>query len=156
MTICTVHEQLNPPADRLDRAERLLFVEDGFSWLAAFLTPLWMLANRMWRALLLYLAGVFAFALTLHGLGVTAEWSQLATLALHVAIGFEADSLQRWTLARSGWRMLGAVTGPSLEECERRFLERWLPDQPIIAATSLAPSADARPSRRHGWFASRF
>ena len=36
------------PADRLDRAERLVFVKDGFSWLAACCPPLWLLANGLW------------------------------------------------------------------------------------------------------------
>jgi hypothetical protein len=151
----TVHEPPNPLADRLDRAERLVFVEDGFSWLAALLTPFWMIANRMWLALLLYLAAVFALALVLLGLGVAFEWIQVAILALHLAIGFEASSLHRWALERSGWHTLGAVTGQSLEECERRFLEGWLPEQPIIAESSLGRPTEARPSRWSRWFGSR-
>jgi hypothetical protein len=155
VTIYTVHEPPNPPADRLDRAERLVFVEDGFSWMAAFFTPFWMIANRMWFALLLYLAAVVALALALLALGVGSDWIRIAMLALHLAIGFEAGSLQRWTLDRGGWHMLGAVTGQSLEECERRFLESWLPEQPIIAESSLARSAGTRRPRWRGWFGSR-
>jgi hypothetical protein len=155
VTVYTVHEPPNPPADRLDRAEQLEFVEDGFLWLAALFAPFWMIANRMWLALLLYLAGVFALALVLFALGVAPEWILVAVLALHLAIGSEAGSLRRWALERSGWRTLGAVAGQSLEECERRFLEGWLPEQPIIAESSLVRSAEARPSRWRRWFGSR-
>jgi hypothetical protein len=155
VTVYTVHEPPDPPADRLDRAERLLFVEDGFSWLAAFFAPIWMIANRMWLALLLYLAAVFALTLALLGLGFGSEWVRIAVLALHLAVGFEAGSLRRWTLDRRGWRMLGAVKGQSLDECERRFLESWLPEQPIIAESSLARSPGARPPRWRRWFGSR-
>jgi hypothetical protein len=152
VTVYTVHEPPNAPADRLDRGERLVFVEDGFSWLAALFTPFWMIANRMWLALLLYLAAVFALVLVLLAFGMTFEWIQVAVLALHLAIGSEAGSLQRWALQRSGWRTLGAVTGRSLEECERRFLEGWLSQQSIIAESSLARPADVRPPRWRRWF----
>ena len=155
MAVYTVHEPPNPPADRLDHAEQLVFVEDGFSWLAALFTPFWMIANRMWLALLLYLAGVFALAAVLSGLGVVAEWIQVAVLALHLAIGSEASSLRRWALKRSGWRTLGSVTGRSLEECERRFFEGWLSEQPIIAQSSLARFSETRPSRWRRWFGPR-
>jgi hypothetical protein len=155
VTIYTVHEPPDPPADRLDRAERLVFVQDGFSWLAAFFTPFWMIANRMWLALLAYVAGVAALGLALLALGVGSDWVRIAMLALHLAIGSEAGTLQRWTLDRGGWRMLGAVTGQSLEECERRFIQGWLSEQPIIAESGLARSGEARPSRWRRWFGSR-
>ena len=154
MTVYTVHEPPNPPADRLDAAEQLVFVEDGYSWPAALFTPFWMMAHRMWLPLLFYLAAVVALGLVLLGLGVTFDWMLVTALALHLAIGSEADSLQRWALERSGWRMLGAVTGQSLEECERRFFESWLSKQPIIAEGGLARSPDARPRWRR-WFGSR-
>jgi Protein of unknown function (DUF2628) len=166
VTAYTVHEPPNPPADRLDCAERLVFVKDGFSWLAALFTPLWMIAHRMWLGLLLYLVGVLALVLALLRLDVSEEWIRIATLALHLAIGFEAGSLQRWTLERRGWRMLGAVTGRSMMDCERQFLESWLPEQPIIAPSSFARaggpaifaegvSSPARPSRWRRWLGLR-
>jgi hypothetical protein len=70
----------------------------------------------------------------------------LAVLALNLLIGFEADTLRRWTLARRGWRTLGAVSGKTAAECERRFFDAWLPSQPIIA-----PGAGARPASRGWW-----
>jgi hypothetical protein len=151
VTVYTVHEPPNPPADRLDAAEQLVFVEDGISWLAALFAPFWMIAHRMWPALLFYLGAVLALGLVRLGLGVASEWMLVAAVALHLAIGSEADSLQRWALERSGWRTLGAVTGQSLEECERRFFEKWLPEQPIIAKSSLTPSVGLRSWWRR-WF----
>ena len=39
MLTFTVHEPPNPPADRIERADKLVFVKDGFSWMAALFAP---------------------------------------------------------------------------------------------------------------------
>ena len=62
-------------------------------------------------------------------------------LGLNLLIGFEADTLRRWALDRSGWRMLGSVSGRTVAECERRFFDGWLPS----AAHHCSRRAD-----RHG------
>jgi hypothetical protein len=133
MVTYTVHEPPNPPADRVDRAESLVFVKDGFSWLAALFAPLWMLAHQLWWPLLGYL--VLSVVLQVIGwlAGASPDTSMLAGMALNALVGFEAGTLRAWTLQRRQWQNLGAVTGRTLEECERRFLEAWLPSQPIIA-----------------------
>ena len=55
MQTFTVHEPPNAPADRVDRAESLLFIKDGFSWGAALFGPLWLLAHRLWWPLIGYI-----------------------------------------------------------------------------------------------------
>jgi hypothetical protein len=45
--------------------------------------------------------------------------------------------------------MLGAVTGRTLAECERRFFEAWLPAQPIL--TPATPSRPAAGGLFGGW-----
>ena len=64
MLTFTVHEPPNPPADRVDRAEGLVFIKDGFAWFAALFAPLWLLMHRLWWALLGYvvLAAVLQLA----------------------------------------------------------------------------------------------
>ena len=136
MRTYTIHEPPNPSADRIDRAESLVFVKDGFGWAAALFAPIWLLMHRLWWPLLGYvvLSGLFeGFRLALPSLG---SWITLAGVALHLLVGFEADTLRRWGLERRGWRMLGSVSGKTSAECERRFYEAWLPTQPVIAAAS--------------------
>src|SRR5581483_7531236 len=127
MTAYTVYEPPDPPADRLDRAESLEFVKEGFSWAAALLTPFWLAANRMWLVLAGYLGGMVILQ------------------AVHVLIGFEADSLKRWTLERNGWRMVGSAVGRNWAECERRFFEAWLPGEPYIKAEALSAQGGSLP-----------
>lgn len=129
MQTYTVHEPPNPPESRFKRADRLVFVREGFSWRAALLAPLWMLVHRMWLALLLYLIGVIALDFALARAGVSPQWIALANAAVHVLIGFEAGTLRRWTLSRKRWRMLGVVTGRSEVDCERRFFRIWLDEK---------------------------
>jgi hypothetical protein len=136
----TVHEPSNPPADRMDRAERLVFVKDGFSWMAALFTPIWLIVHRLWWPLLGY--AILTGVVLRLGASLDSDWAGLASLALHLLIGLEADTLRRWQLDRRGWRTVGSVSGRTAAECERRFFETWLPTQPLIAP--IAGAAGAR------------
>jgi hypothetical protein len=143
MQTFTVHEPPNPPADRIDRAQRVVFVKEGFSWGAALLAPFWLLVHRIWWPLLGYILLAGGFEAAKHATALDQRWIGLCILALNLMVGFEADVLRRWALERRGWHMLGAVTGKNLAECERRFFESWLPSQPI-----LTPSGGAGQGRQ--------
>ena len=146
MRTYTIHERPDPAADRVDRAEALVFVKDGFSWAAALFAPLWLIVHRLWWPLLGYV--VLSAALQLPQLLFTFDqrWLGLAALALNVLVGFEADSLRRWGLERRGWHTVGTVTGRTAAECERRFFDAWLPSQPILTAgtQSRSPTGGSR------------
>jgi hypothetical protein len=49
----------------------------------------------------------------------------LANVLLALLLGFEAASLQRWTLSRRNWRQLDIVVADDEESAERRFFDRW-------------------------------
>jgi len=147
MLTFTVHEPPNPPPDRIDRAESLVFVKDGFSWAAALFAPFWLLVHRLWWPLLGYLVLSGAFEFVRQASSLDPRWISLAGTALHLLIGFEADTLRRWALGRRGWRTLGAVTAKNAAEGERRFFEAWLPKQPIIAPSSGSSLTGGLPTR---------
>lgn len=140
MRVYTVHESKDPPSDRLDRAESLRFVRDGFSWGAAIFAPLWLLLRGFWLALLIYAVVVAALAFGAHALGLSQQIQSLIMLGLHILVGFEADTIERWTLQRQGWEMIGTVSGRDVVECERRFFDSWLPDQPLLRPETLSVS----------------
>lgn len=129
----TVHEPRDGPSDRLERAEQLVFVRDGFSWSAALLAPLWMIANRLWLALLCYLAFLVGSQLLLSVLGLAQQAGGWTVIALHLLIGFEGDAIRRWTLRRRGYALVGSVSGRTRDECERRFFDDWLKDRPYVS-----------------------
>ncbi len=147
----TVHEPPEAAADRVDRASDLLFVKDGFHWLTALCPPLGLISKQLWLELLGYVLIVGAVAALLVWVGLNPSWIVLFLTALNFYLGFEVSSLERNNLDRKGWLTLGSVTGRNLAECERRFFETWLPDQPIItAAKSQAMQARSGLSGRSG------
>ena len=146
MITFTIHEPPGAPADRLDRAESLAFVKDGFSVWAALFTPFWMVVHKLWIALAVYLSALTVLQLGFWSIGLGQRPIGYVLAALHLIIGYEADTIRRWTLDRQGWTTLGSVNGRNAEECERRFFDAWLPGQPYIRAKSLSQSALARQS----------
>lgn len=133
MKAFTIHQPPDPPAERIDRADSLVFVKEGMSWAALLFAPFWLLVNQLWLAFAGY---VVIAALLLAGgtaLGIGNELIGWGFAALHLLIGLEADSIWRWSLTRAGWRELGAVTGRTQDDCERTFFDAWLPLQPAIA-----------------------
>src|SRR5262245_44913056 len=114
----TVHEPPDAPPDRIDRAEGLVFVKDGFSWTAALFAPIWMIVHRLWWPLLGYVL-VSALILWLDS-QFDSGVATLASLALHLLIGLEAGTFRRWGLERRGFGTIGTVTGRTADECERR------------------------------------
>ncbi len=49
-----------------------------------------------------------------------------ADLLIAILMGFEAASLQRWTLSRRNWRQLDIVVADDAESAERRFFDHML------------------------------
>jgi hypothetical protein len=141
MLTFTVHEPPNRSADRIDRAERLMFVRDGFSWAAALFAPIWLLAHRLWWPFAGYVAAEGAIEVVRQSALVHPGWTTLAAVGMGLLIGLEAGTLRRWSLDRRGWTALGSVSGRNSEDCERRFFDMWLPTQPVLAQPSA--SADA-------------
>ncbi|MFV0296860.1 MAG: DUF2628 domain-containing protein [Hyphomicrobiaceae bacterium] len=132
MRTFTVHEPPETNGDRLDRAEAMVFVREGFSWLAALFAPLWLLLRGIWPVFFGYIAVGAMLWFVLPFLGLPRVLSAWLMVGLNLAIGFEADALRRWSLNRRGFRSVGIVSGRTIEDCERRFFDAWLDGQPFV------------------------
>ena len=132
----TVYEPADNAGLPLERAERLVFVAEGFSWSALVFGPLYLAMKREWVGLLMYVAAAVALVHGLQVLDTGSQWISWGFVLLHVITGFEAASVQRASLARAGWKELGSVGGSSREEAERRFFSAWLP---TLTAEPAAP-----------------
>ncbi len=138
MSVYTVHEEPNPVADRLDRAERLAFLRDGFSLPAALWTPFWMASRQLWIPLAVYAVVVATVGLALHLGGASPTQIGVAIAAVHLIVGYESYQLERWSYEQRGFTLAGTVAGKNKIECERRFFETWLHRQPVISAPTKA------------------
>lgn len=137
--VFTVHEKPGPSADRIERAADLVFVRDGFSWLAAIVPAVYFLTRARWASLGIYLVAVSVLAGALAAAGAPSDWSGVAVLAFNALVGFEAANIERKTLELKGWKEIATVTGKNRVECERRFFERWMSE----GADAMAAAADA-------------
>ena len=138
-----VHEPPDATGNAMDRAERLVFVKDGFSWLAALVPVIWLLMKRMWLELIVFVAGSVTIVTLLSAAGA-ANTATGVLLIIQIVLGFEAGHLYSASLERRGWRLVGTVSGRSQEDCERRFFETWMPTR-----TEVPESVPAAPLSAH-------
>src|SRR4029077_6103400 len=82
-------------------------------------------------------------------LGVSAATVFLVDTLLALLLGFEAASLEHWTLSRRKWRQLDIVVADDEEAAERRFFDRWTGrqrlsgnDQPAVDRGGPPPTRD--------------
>jgi len=100
MRVWTVHHR---PA-MTGKPARSVMVREGFSWAAALFPLFWFLAKKLWLV-----AGLYFALATLLGFVLPGAISPWALIALQILTGFEARNLQRWTLERQGYRLMGVV-----------------------------------------------
>jgi hypothetical protein len=110
--------------------------------------PLWLIAHRLWLALLGWIIAVIALDLVLRQLGAGSSAILFADIIVALLMGFEAASLQRWTLSRNRWSQLDVVVADDEEAAERRFFDRWARKQHGIVNDQHAVDRGAPPPTR--------
>lgn len=139
MTIYTVHEPGIPGAALAERAESVVFVPEGFSWLAAVFPIPWMIVYRMWRELAAFIALSLLVSFAASALFGNAQAVMIFDAALALIFGLEAQNLRRWWLDRSGFRLVAVVGGRTREEAERKFFSSWLAGDKEDSSQTSAP-----------------
>ena len=66
-------------------------------------------------------------------------------LVINLIFAYEARDLYRGSLERKGYGLIGIVSGRNLEECERRFLQEWLPEARGQRSRLMAMSGTGAP-----------
>jgi hypothetical protein len=149
----SIHEPPHTAADRVERAEAVEFVKDGFEFQAFVLPPVWMATRGIWLGTFAYVAAAAVIFGGAAWIGLSPLWPSLALLAIHLVAGAEADELHRSHLEAQGWTTVGHVTGTGALDCERRFYDQWLPSAPMTrvpepaspTAATTRPAAAPRP-----------
>ena len=107
---------------------KLVFVREGFSWMAAVFNFMWALYHRAWTLAAL----IFAVTFVSHGwLAHQERGFKIAGMILFGAVvGLIASRLRQWWLGLMKYENLGVVSGLNKDDAERRFLD----DNPEIQA----------------------
>lgn len=134
MPTYTVHEPPPRKNESVASPERFVFVRDGFHFWAFLLPPLWFIVKRLWLALIIYIVVSLALEFGMAWVKVPSAWRIVVELMLAIVIGFEAGTIQRWSLRK--WKTLGFVVAEDEELAERRFFAAW---------TSTAPATPVEP-----------
>jgi len=108
-----------------------MFVRDGPAWWALLFPVIWLIFHRLWLVLVLYLSAIFAMTAIFSAAEASEIVEGLATALISVLLVLEGNSLRRWKLARSGYRIIDVTSGRDMEECEQRFFDAWLPQQNV-------------------------
>jgi hypothetical protein len=147
MPVYTVHAPVTGSADYA-AADRFVFVRDGFHFWAALLGVVWLAWHRLWLALLGWIVLMIAIDFGMARLGVDGGTILLVDLLLALLLGFEAASLERWTLSGRKWRQLDIVVADDEEAAERRFFDRWAARQRALSNDQLAVDRGSPPPTR--------
>jgi Protein of unknown function (DUF2628) len=124
MPVYTVHAPTAHAAD-FRVTDRFVFVRDGFHFWAMVLGPLWLIAKRLWLALLGWLVLFVAVEVAVVQLGGGAAAVMAVAIIMAILMGLEASTLERWTYSRRNWRQLDVVVADDEETAERRFFDRF-------------------------------
>src|ERR1700758_1362793 len=131
--------------------DRFAFVRDGFHVWAALLGVVWLAWHRLWLALIGWIVLMTAIDVGMVRLGMSGTTVFLVDALLALLLGFEAASLQRWTLSRRNWRQLDIVVADDEDAAERRFFDRWTAGRrgtgfdPLTVERGGPPPTPARP-----------
>jgi hypothetical protein len=147
MPVYTVHA---PAASNMDfrATDRFAFVRDGFHVWAAIFGLVWLAWHRLWLALIGWIVLMTVIDIAMVRLGVDGGTVFLVDALLALLLGFEAASLQRWTLSRRKWRQLDIVVADGEEAAERRFFDRWTARQRVPSNDQLAVDRGGPPPTR--------
>jgi hypothetical protein len=99
----------------------------------------------MWIVLLVALGAQFAIWAIAEALGFGEVMRVIFSCAINLVLGFEGNSLLRWTYERRGFKGLGLVQGDDLEAAEYRFFTEFGPP------ADAAPAPRALPARSSRW-----
>jgi hypothetical protein len=147
MPVYTVHAPVMTDAG-FRATDRFAFVRDGFHFWAFVLGPVWLAWHRLWLALIGWIVVIAAVDVGMMALGTGRMTVFVANLLLALLLGFEAASLQRWTLSRRNWRQLDIVVADDEESAERRLFDRWTAKQRNLDNDQTAVDRGAPPPTR--------
>jgi hypothetical protein len=112
---------LPPRGSPEQRLEQAASIRDGFSWLAFFVPPLWLLWHRLWLEAIL----VFLLMALLSGLGEAAGFpvtGGLLGFLVSLYVGLEGQAMRIAAMRRRGWQDWGVVDADRQDGADLRYI----------------------------------
>ena len=136
---------MEPPGrtDAPGQVDRFVFLPEKFNPWAFLVGPLWLISQRLWLELLLYVAAVAVIAGSLWAVGGVVAAGPVLGLQNYL-LGLEASTVRRQMLKRRGWQDAGVVIADDLDLAERRFFDDLFARRARSAATE-GPAASLPP-----------
>lgn len=136
MRLWTVYEPRNP-ASAGERADKTVFLKDGFSWPGLIFPLPWLLIQRLWLGTLFYLLIVAATSAAGYYLPLDDDAGLVLALLGNVYVALEGNDMRRRKLARLGFVQAGSVLARSRAEAELIFFAERAP----AAIAPVSPAA---------------
>ena len=146
MITYTVHERDSDLTDISKRAESILFVKEGFAWMAFLFPLLWLIYHRMWIVLAGFVAILALLEVGVVSLELAEEIAVVTTFAMSGLFALQANDLRRWSLARRSYQFVELVSGRDRGECEQKFFTQWLDGQGAQADVLPKRAMSAKPA----------
>ena len=148
MTVYAVYEPPVEAPDLASRAERLVFVKEGFSWGALLVPGIWLIWRGMWLELFAFCLLLLLLGWALGGIDAGNAVFGWTLLGMILLFAFEANELRGAALERRGYKVAGLAAGPDRDSAELSFFRTWLPEQErtprqVPRPPRAAPSASA-------------
>lgn len=141
MATYTVFSRARPGDTAATPEGRVVFVREGFSWLALLFTPLALIYHRLWLVLAAYVLVGVLMSLAV-ALGAPQASVEVVMVGFSLLIALELPALRARKLARTGHVEEGVVIAANRDLAEQRFFSAWTPRRPV-PPDALAP----RPNR---------
>jgi hypothetical protein len=123
MRIYTVHEPAAGGVKPEDPSS-VIFIREGFSWMAFIAPLLWLFYHRMWLVAAAYLGLSMMLGLLAQAEGGSQLLSGLVGLGFSLIVAFEAFEIRRWHLRRKGFRQVASIAAKNLDLAEMRYFTK--------------------------------
>jgi hypothetical protein len=128
---------LEPPDGKPDR---VVFIQEGFSWAALVFTVFWALFHRMWVVATVLFAGVTGIAVAEAQDLIGPEFASIMHFAISLLFGFEARRLKVLSLMRAGFTQAGLIEATSLEAAELAYFASRAPAVAVASKPVRLPA----------------
>lgn len=130
MLTYTAHSKADPlMLDHINNGQDVVFIKDGFSWLALVIPFFWLLWHRLWIPLAGYLSAVILIVVAGYLLSMPDGLTGSIGLLANFFVGLEGNNFRRRAMAKRGYDEVADIVAESGEEASYRFFAAQLSDQ---------------------------